>query len=68
MRKKLGLSNEADGDLELAGEFLRLLAANQVDFTLAFRRLSDAAGNLAAEAALRNLFNDEQGFGTWAER
>jgi uncharacterized protein YdiU (UPF0061 family) len=68
MRKKLGLSNEADGDRELAGEFLRLLAANQVDFTLAFRRLSDAAGNLAAEAALRNLFNDEQGFGTWAER
>src|ERR1700730_12103994 len=65
MRKKLGLSNEADGDLELAGEFLRLLAANQVDFTLAFRRLSDAAGNLAAEAALRNLFK-EQGFGTWA--
>src|SRR5947208_2784342 len=67
MRKKLGLSNEA-GDLELAGDFLRLLAANQVDFTLAFRRLSDAAGNLAAEAALRNLFNDEQGFGTWAGR
>jgi len=52
MWKKLGLSNEADGDLEPAGEFLRLLAANQVDLTLAFRRLSDAAGNLAVEAAL----------------
>jgi uncharacterized protein YdiU (UPF0061 family) len=68
MRQKLGFSTEADGDLELAGEFLSLLATNQVDFTLAFRRLSDAAGSLAAEAALRSLFNDEQSFGTWAER
>ena len=63
MRQKLGFSTEADGDLELAGEFLSLLATNQVDFTLAFRRLSDAAGSLAEEAALRSLFNDEQGFG-----
>src|SRR5437773_703898 len=39
MRQKLGLHTEADGDLELASEFLRLLATNQVDFTLAFRRL-----------------------------
>ena len=68
MRQKLGFSTEADGDLDLAGEFLSLLATNQVDFTLAFRRLSDAAGSLAEEAALRSLFNDEQGFGPWAER
>ena len=68
MRQKLGLSTEADGDLELAGEFLRLLATNQVDFTLAFRRLSDAAGSLAADASLRSLFSDEQGFGAWVER
>ena len=33
MRQKLGFSTEADGDLELAGEFLSLLATNQVDFT-----------------------------------
>jgi uncharacterized protein YdiU (UPF0061 family) len=68
MRQKLGFSTEADGDLDLAGEFLSLLATNQVDFTLAFRRLSDAAGSLAEVAALRSLFNDEQGFGPWAER
>src|SRR6202158_444895 len=68
MRQKLGFSTEADGDLELAGEFLSLLATNQVDFTLAFRRLSDAAASLAEEAALRSLFDDEQGFGPWAER
>ena len=68
MRQKLGFSTEADGDLELAGEFLSLLATNQVDFTLAFRRLSDAADSVPAEAALRSLFVDVQGFETWAER
>jgi len=68
MRQKLGFSTEADGDLGLAGEFLSLLATNHVDFTLAFRRLSDAAGSVPAEADLRSLFKDEQGFGTWAKR
>src|SRR4029078_8988346 len=68
MRRKLGFSTEADGDLELAAEFLSLLANNHVDFTLAFRRLSDAAGSVPAEADLRSLFGDEQSFGTWAER
>jgi uncharacterized protein YdiU (UPF0061 family) len=68
MRQKLGLDTEADGDLELASEFLRLLATNQVDFTLAFRRLSDVAGSRAADASLRSLFGDEQEFGVWVER
>ena len=68
MRQKLGLSTAADGDLELAGEFLSLLATNQVDFTLAFRRLSDAADHPDAEAAVRSLFNDAQGFERWAGR
>ena len=68
MRQKLGLSTEADGDLELASEFLRLLATNQVDFTLAFRRLSDVAGSLAADVSLRSLFGDAQEFGVWVER
>ena len=68
MRQKLGFSTEADGDLELAGEFISLLATNHVDFTLAFRRLSDAAGSVPAEDDLRILFRDKQGFGTWAER
>jgi uncharacterized protein YdiU (UPF0061 family) len=68
MRQKLGLLTEADGDLELAGEFLRLLASDQVDFTLAFRRLSDAAGSTASAAPLRSLFGDEPGFEAWVER
>jgi uncharacterized protein YdiU (UPF0061 family) len=68
MRQKLGLLTEADGDLELAGEFLSLLAAGQVDFTLAFRQLSDATDCPDAETALRSLFTDEQPFETWAGR
>ena len=68
MRQKLGFSTEAHGDLELAGEFLSLLATNQVDFTLAFRRLSDAADRPDAEASLRSLFVDEQPFETWVRR
>jgi uncharacterized protein YdiU (UPF0061 family) len=68
MRQKLGLSTEAEGDLELASEFLSLLATYQVDFTVAFRRLSDAADRPDAEAALRSLFNDQQPFETWAGR
>jgi uncharacterized protein YdiU (UPF0061 family) len=67
MRQKLGLRSEAEGDLELAGEFLQRLAADQVDFTLAFRRLSDAAGS-APDAALASMFKNEQGFSSWLER
>ncbi len=68
LRRKLGLTSSQEGDLELAGAFLSLLAANEVDFTLAFRRLSDAAGDPALDAALRILFQDGQGFDAWAVR
>jgi serine/tyrosine/threonine adenylyltransferase len=68
LRQKLGLLTEADGDLKLATEFLRLLATNQVDFTLAFRGLSDAAGNISTDASFPSLFGDEQGFRVWLDR
>ncbi len=38
--------------LTTAGEFLDLLATNQVDFTIAFRRLSDAADDAVANDEL----------------
>jgi uncharacterized protein YdiU (UPF0061 family) len=68
MRRKLGLWVEQDGDHELAREFLDLLAANQADFTLAFRWLSDAADGAGREASLRDLFRDEAGIGAWVGR
>ena len=68
MRQKLGLSTDEDGDMALAGEFLSLLAINEADFTLTFRRLSIFAGDVASEGPLRELFRDERGFQEWAAR
>lgn len=68
MRRKLGLSTVEDEDLKLVDEFLSLLAADGVDFTLAFRRLSDAAGEGASEHPVRSLFHDQRLFEAWAAR
>jgi serine/tyrosine/threonine adenylyltransferase len=65
MRTKLGLSGTTDDD-QLATDFLRLLAAQEVDFTLAFRRLCDAADGDATE--LRGMFSEPASFDAWLER
>jgi uncharacterized protein YdiU (UPF0061 family) len=62
MRAKLGLSDAAGDDLLIA-DFLQLLADNEADFTLAFRRLCDAADGNAT--ALRAMFVDPAGFDAW---
>ena len=59
--KKLGLASAAPEDVDLGRDFLSLMAANAADFTLAFRRLADAAGDPAAEVPLRSLFGDGRG-------
>src|SRR5690349_17888617 len=43
LRSKLGLSTAREGDHALAQDLLDTMAKNQADFTLTFRRLSDAA-------------------------
>ena len=68
MRQKLGLSSVEDDDMGIAGEFLNLLAINQVDFTIAFRRLSDAAGDVSSKDELRDFFQDEPCFEAWGAR
>ena len=68
MRQKLGLATVEDDDLKLADEFLSLLAADGADFTLAFRRLSDAASEGSSEHPLRSLFRDQRVFEEWAAR
>ncbi len=65
LRRKIGLATEREGDDALAGDFLALLAADRVDFTLAFRALSGAAEDAAA---LRALFADGEAFDAWADR
>ena len=68
---KLGLRGAGDGDVDgdraLADDFLALLQAHEVDFTLAWRHLCDAAdGN---PTALRALFGEAQwALEPWLER
>ncbi len=48
MRAKLGLTAANDGDLDLAKEWLALLEQQRIDYTLAWRRLADAATGLTS--------------------
>ena len=63
---KLGLFSWRDGDHDLAQELLTAMAKGQVDFTLAFRRLSDAAIDPANLAEVRRMFTDPAAFDEWA--
>jgi uncharacterized protein YdiU (UPF0061 family) len=67
LRAKLGLLAEREEDQTLSDDFLRLLAAHRIDFTIAFRRLS-AFAQEGANEALRDLFLDREGFDAWAAR
>ncbi|MFO1396472.1 MAG: YdiU family protein [Burkholderiales bacterium] len=65
-RAKLGIAGEQDDDAALAGDWLALLLAQRADFTLAWRRLADAAeGN---EAPLRALMPDAPALDAWLAR
>ncbi len=66
MRRKLGLFTTEDGDLDLVGGLLDAMHRNQADFTLTFRRLSDAARTGEAEAGPRGLFADPRAWDAWA--
>ena len=70
VRAKLGLRGTVEHadhvDTALGESWLDLLHAQQVDFTLAWRRLADAAeGN---EAPLRALFAGQPGLDRWLDR
>jgi len=67
MRAKLGLSSEHEGDLELTDDWLKLMAAGRVDFTIAFRRLGSFSTQGSSEA-LRDLFLDREAFDAWTLR
>ena len=67
-RAKLGLQTSADdaGDTALAADWLTLLQDNTVDFTLAWRRLCDAAASDANP--LRALFAQPGAVNPWLHR
>jgi uncharacterized protein YdiU (UPF0061 family) len=67
VRKKLGIGNgDEDADFALANDWLALLFAQSVDYTLAWRRLADAAGG--NRAALFSLFATDSALSPWMER
>ena len=68
MRDKLGLEKAgADAaDAELINDWLTLLETGKIDFTLAWRRLADAAAGSAE--TLRPLFADSAALDAWLAR
>jgi uncharacterized protein YdiU (UPF0061 family) len=68
LRSKLGLFTTHEGDEALAQDLLDAMAKQQADFTLTFRRLSDAALDPAGDAAVRQLFADPTAYDDWAVR
>jgi uncharacterized protein YdiU (UPF0061 family) len=66
LRSKLGLFTEREGDMVLAEDLLKRMAANRADFTLTFRRLSDAAAGPEGDSGVRNLFVDPAAYDSWA--
>jgi uncharacterized protein YdiU (UPF0061 family) len=66
LRAKFGLASEKEDDLPLTADLLGRLAANEVDFTLFFRRLCASAANVAADGEVAALFADASAFHEWA--
>ena len=68
-RAKLGLEQAQAGDADLIDDWLRLMAANQADFSLAFRRLNLVKRASASTAPqLKALFHDQAALEVWLER
>ena len=67
MNRKLGLSGIEAGDEALAADLLELMAHEQTDFTLAFRRLADLAHH-TSDAGVGDLFELSEALAPWLER
>src|SRR4029077_19564015 len=67
LRKKIGLFTARDGDEALVQDLLDAMAKNQADFTRSFRRLSDVAGDPAADM-VSDQFTDPAAYEEWAKR
>jgi serine/tyrosine/threonine adenylyltransferase len=66
LRAKLGLARKDEGDLALAADLLERLAANEVDYTVFFRRLCASALDPSADAEVASLFANAGAFHDWA--
>jgi len=68
LRSKLGLFTARDDDEALVQDLLDAMAKNQADFTLTFRRLSEAALDAGDDHKVRQLFADPAAYDEWAVR
>ena len=68
LRSKLGLFTARDDDEALVQDLLDAMAKNQADFTLTFRRLSEAALDADGDHKVRQLFADPAPYDEWAVR
>jgi uncharacterized protein YdiU (UPF0061 family) len=67
LRRKLGLFTAHPDDQNLAQALLDAMAAGKADFTLTFRRLSQAASD-GNDAEVGAVFQEPAGFDEWAPR
>lgn len=65
-RRKLGLFTVEADDAALIEDWLALMAANEADFTLTFRRLSDAAAAPEQGEAVVSCFSRREVYASWA--
>src|SRR6202171_4935601 len=68
LRRQPGMFTARDDDRVLAQDLLDAMANNQHDFTLTFRRLSDAALAPADDREVRELFAEPGACDEWAGR
>ena len=69
MRRKVGVTGSSDEDRALGRDLLAVMADQQADFTLTFRRLGDAIEEGGeGHAAVRAGFGDPAAFDAWGER
>jgi len=68
LRRKVGLFETRDGDDALVQDLLDAMAQANADFTLTFRRLSEAAGDPANNGEIRQLFTEPALYDAWAAR
>jgi protein adenylyltransferase len=68
LRRKIGLFDTRDGDEALVQDLLDAMARGKADFTLTFRRLSEAAADASVDGKVRDLFAEPALFDEWATR
>ena len=68
LRRKIGLTSEREDDVALTRDLLQIMTDNAADFTLTFRRLSDAALGPEHDAPVQSLFINPAAYDQWAMR